>query len=92
MTATIAFAKTFLKEQKNLPPNRREAVTNAILRFLAEPGRAGLNFRPLAGKPGHFIINGAHGDRIILRKDGAMAYTAVDVGPHDNIYRRMNRR
>jgi len=92
VTITVAFAKTFVREHKNLPPHRREAVTNAIVRFMEDPSRAGLNFRPLAGKPGHFIINGAHGDRIILRREKASAYVAVDVGPHDNVYRRITRR
>lgn len=88
---TVEFTKTFLKEHKRLPPNRREAVTNAIIRFIEDPTRKGLDFRPLKGKPGHFIIDGAHGDRVILKRESQSAYIAVDVGPHDNVYRRMKR-
>ena len=92
MTIAIRLANTFFKERKRLPPNRQQAIDNALERFMEDPSRAGLNFRPLVGKAGHFIINGAHGDRIILQRDTATAYTAVAVGPHDNVLRRMNRR
>lgn len=91
MTITVAPSKTFPSGLKKLPPNRRDAAITALTRFMESPGRPGLNFRPLSGKAGYFIINGAHGDRVILRKDSSSAYTAVDVGPHDNVYRRMNR-
>ncbi|MEH3120257.1 MAG: hypothetical protein PGN25_22420 [Methylorubrum populi] len=50
-----------------------------------------LRFRPLAGRVGYFIINPTRGDRIILRKDGDDLYAAVDLGPHDNVYRRWDR-
>lgn len=92
MTTTVGFTNTFLKEHKRLPPDRQKAITSAISRFMEDPSRAGLDFRPLAGKRDHFIIDGAHGDRVILRRESATVFTAVDVGPHNSIYRRMKRR
>ncbi len=50
-----------------------------------------LDFRPLAGAAGYFIIDPHSGDRIILRKNAENDFSAVDVGPHDNLYRRWNR-
>ena len=58
---------------------------------MKEPRLPSLDFRSLAGAPGYYIIDARHGDRIILRGDGEDLYAAVDVGPHDNIYRRWNR-
>ena len=58
---------------------------------MEEPSLPSLRFRPLQKLKGYYIISSVHGDRIILRKDGDNVYSAVDVGPHDNVYRRWNR-
>ena len=92
MTVRATPTKAFIKALKGLPPNRQDAAISALSRFQAEPALPGLKFRPLAGKPGFFIISSVHGDRIILCRDEAEVYSAVEVGPHDNIYRRWNRR
>lgn len=76
---------------KSLPPDRRKAAGRALLKFTEEPGLPSLRFRPLVGRLGYFIINPTRGDRIILRKDGDDLYAAVDLGPHDNVYRRWDR-
>lgn len=64
----------------------------AIDKFIRSPALPSLRFRPLEGVRGYFIINAVHGDRMILRKDRENVYALVDVGPHDNVYRRWNRR
>jgi hypothetical protein len=76
---------------RSLPPDRRKAAGRALLKFTEEPGLPSLRFRPLIGRIGYFIINPTRGDRIILRKDGDDLYAAVDLGPHDNVYRRWDR-
>ncbi len=91
MKVQITIEQTFLNSAKKLPPDRRRAATRTLEKFMEEPKRAGLDFRPLQGAPGHFIIDSIHGDRVILRKDGPALFAAIDVGPHDNIYRRWNR-
>lgn len=92
MTTRVVSTKAFVKALKGLPPNRQEAAIVALTRFQNEPALPGLKFRPLAGKASHFIISSVHGDRIILFKDEVGAFQAVDVGPHDNVYRRWNRK
>ena len=87
----ISVEETFVKAAKKLPPDRSKGARVALVKFQAEPGLPGLRFRSLAGAPGYYIINAAHGDRIILRKDGEDWFAAVDVGPHDNVYKRWNR-
>lgn len=82
----------FRKALRTLPPDRAEGAIAALERFIVDSSRAGLDFRALRRRAGHYIINARHGDRIILRKDGDDLFAAVDVGPHDNIYRRWNRR
>lgn len=69
-----------------------KAALESVAKFIVEPALPRLSFRPLKGHSGHFIINGKHGDRIILRKVEDDLYELVDVGPHDNIYRRLDRR
>lgn len=87
----VTVEKSFNRELKKLPPDRQEAVLKALLKFQTTPNLPSLAFRPLTGAHGYFIINPHRGDRIILRKLGEDSYAAVDVGPHDNVYRRWNR-
>jgi hypothetical protein len=88
----IKVEPAFLKAVKKLPPDRKERVNAALTRFQEAPDRSGLDFRPLKGAPGFFIIDSVHGDRVILRKDAPDLFAAVDAGPHDNVYRRWKRR
>jgi mRNA-degrading endonuclease RelE of RelBE toxin-antitoxin system len=88
----IKIEPAFLKAIRSLPPNRRERANDALIKFQEAPDRPGLDFRPLKNGAGYFIIDSAHGDRIILRKDEPDLFAAVDVGPHDNVYRRWARR
>ena len=92
MKARISPEATYLDAARKLPPDRKKAANAALVKFMSEPALPGLKFRPLESKKGFFIISSAHGDRIILRKDADDLYAAVDVGPHDNVYRRWNRR
>lgn len=92
MKARVAIERSFVKALKGLPPDRREAAIETIEKFMFEPALPRLEFRPLKARPSYFIIDARHGDRVILRKDDEAVYAAVDVGPHDNIYRRWNRR
>lgn len=79
---------TYLRAVKRLPPDRAKAANAALVKFMEAPSLPSLKFRALQGQAGYFIISSAHGDRVILRKDEEDRYAAVDVGPHDNVYRR----
>lgn len=83
---------TFEKALKSLPPHRATAAAKTLLLFTKEPGLPRLRFRALKGLEEYFIINVKHGDRIILNKIDNETYIAVDIGPHDNIYRRWDRK
>lgn len=87
----ITVERTFEQGLKRLPPDRQRAVVRALQKFMTEPALPSLDFRSLVGAPGYYIIDPHKGDRIILRKDAEDLYAVVDVGPHDNIYRRWNR-
>lgn len=82
---------TYHRGLKSLPPDRRKAANAALLKFVTDPGTQSLKFRPLKGRADHFIINPKRGDRIILRKEADDLYAVLDVGPHDNVYRRWDR-
>lgn len=88
----IDFGDRFKKALSGLPPDRKKAAIAAIGKFQSEPAIPSLKFRPLAGKGQHFIINAHHGDRIIMKRIADDHYELLDVGPHDNVYRRMTRR
>lgn len=92
MKARVEVEKSYLQAVKGLPPDRRKSANAALVKFMTEPSLPSLRFRPLEGIKGFFIINCIHGDRIILRKVAEDLFAAVDVGPHDNVYRRWNRR
>ena len=91
MTIRIAVEPGYGRGLKALPPDRRKAANEAILKFQADPSWPSLRFRPLKGRKNHFIINPTRGDRIILRRDAEDLYAVIDVGPHDNVYRRWDR-
>lgn len=91
MTLRIDISERFIKSTGSLPPDRRKAVGASLRKFQVEPRLPSLRFRPLQGAEGYWIISSAHGDRIILRRIDDKAFEAVDVGPHDNVYRRWNR-
>ncbi len=86
----ITVEKSFERAMNKLPPNRKRGAIRALAKFQTEPRLPSLDFRPLAGAVGYFIIDPHGGDRIILRKITHDHYAAVDVGPHD-LYRRWNR-
>lgn len=88
----IAIEDGFKGALRSLPPDRKKAAIKSLTLFIDTPNLPRFRFRPLKGLDGHFIINAKRGDRIILRKTGEDAFAAVDVGPHDNIYRRWDRR
>jgi len=84
----LTVKKRFEDGLQGLPPNRRKSAVRALEKFIEEPRRRSLDFRPLAGVPGFFIIDPQAGDRIILQKIAEDHYSVEDVGPHDNVYRR----
>lgn len=88
----IDFGSRFKKALSGLPPDRKRAAISAIGKFQTEPALPSLKFRPLAGREGHFIISAHHGDRIILKRIAEEHYELMDIGPHDNVYRRMTRK
>ena len=83
--------KTFIKALKKLPPDRSKAAVNSLAKFSEEPSTNSLRFRRLEGTNCFYIINGKHGDRIILRQNSEVHYSAIDVAPHDTIYKKWNR-
>lgn len=92
MKLRVTIEPSFVRALKRLPPDRAKAAAATIERFMLEPALPRLDFRPLKSNPGYFIVDARRGDRLILRKDEEDLYAAVDIGPHDNIYRRWNRR
>ena len=92
MTVDVSLETSFVKALKSLPPHRQKKAVNAIDKFGKTPNLSSLRLRSLENKDGYWLIDAARGDRIVLREDGGDLYAAVDVGPHDNVYRRWNRR
>ncbi len=88
----VTIEPSFVKGLRGLPPHRQEQASKSLILFAEQPDLPRLRFRALKGFPGYFIISANHGDRIILRKDDETTFAAVDVGPHDNVYRRYDRR
>lgn len=91
MTATVDFDEEFWRALTSLPPDRQKRALTALHKFEAAPALPALAFRGLKGAPGYCIIDCARGDRIILQKVSDGHFIAVDVGPHDNVYRRWDR-
>lgn len=84
--------KFFERQLQRLPKDRAKAVVARLDRFSKNPDLPSLKLRPMKGLEGGWIINARHGDRIVLEKLNENKYLLADVGPHDNVYRRVNRR
>ncbi len=91
MTCKLTVEPSFIKGLKSLPPDRARAAAKSLELFMESQALPRFRYRPLQGIAGYFIINAKGGDRIILKKHAVDDYSAVDVGPHDNIYRKWNR-
>lgn len=85
---------TFVEAFEKLPKHRRKAVKKALVLFMENPKIPSLRFRKFKSLEGIFLINGQHGDRIILKKSesGSEEFIAADVGLHDNVLREWNRK
>ena len=84
-------AETFEEAIQSLSKEQRQKAWDALMKFSKAPQRPGLNWRRLRGAPGHWVINFGSGYRIVLRQDDEETFAAIDVGPHDDLYRRWNR-
>jgi mRNA-degrading endonuclease RelE of RelBE toxin-antitoxin system len=76
---------------KNLSSDLRKRADRALEKFLENPQRKGLRFERLVGWPDYFSIRVSRSYRILLRRehdDDGELFAAVDVGSHDDVYRR----
>ena len=87
----VTVEESFVAALKKLPPDRAKAARNGLVKFANAPNLPHLTFRALEGREGYFIIDPRRGDRIILRREADDHYVTVDVGPHDDVYRRWDR-
>ncbi|KZK83019.1 hypothetical protein PsAD13_03221 [Pseudovibrio sp. Ad13] len=92
MSVELALTPLFIKRIKKLPPDRQKGVKNKLRLFMGNPQTNSLRFRVLEPFSDIFIINGKAGDRIILKRVTENEYEVLDVGVHDTVYRRWNRR
>ncbi|BCM85847.1 hypothetical protein mvi_43080 [Methylobacterium indicum] len=69
-------------------PGQGRVPCNRMIRFQRDPQEPQLRLRPLRCAPGHYLIDSARYDRIVLRTDlidGEAVYTAIDCGGHEII-------
>jgi hypothetical protein len=86
----IKITPRFDKARSRLDSVVADAVDRALVNLMERPELRGLNFEPLAGRPGFFTIRANLNFRILLRKmDDAEGtnYAVEDVDKHD-IYKR----
>ena len=85
MTFRVTIEQSFRDGAAKLPPDRRKAVNDTLVKFMQEPKLPSLRFRRLRGTPNYWLINSRHGDRVVLRKDEEDLFAAVDAGLHDDM-------
>lgn len=91
MSIELVLSPTFIAHIKKLPPDRQKGIKSKLRLFRQNPEGNSLRYRPLEPFNDLYIINGKGGDRIILKRINEAKYEVLDVGPHDNVYRRYNR-
>lgn len=90
----IQFSETFKRAFKGLPKDRQKRIERAVRNFVDDPHQPGLRFHKLP-ELNVWSISSNRKDRIALEPvAGAEEETwlLLDVGAHDAIYRRLNRR
>ena len=84
----------FERALRRLAPSIRKRAKDALVKFIEDHTRPGLNFERLSGWSDCYTIRINRNFRILLRReedgddDEGPLYAAVDAGPHDLIYRR----
>ena len=92
MTVRVTVEERFTLALKSLPHDRQKGAIRALAKFATTPNLPGLKLHILRNARNCWIIYvNDKGDRIILRKLADDHYVALDVGPHDNVYRRWDR-
>jgi mRNA-degrading endonuclease RelE of RelBE toxin-antitoxin system len=89
----LEFTPKFNKALKRLPKDRANRIKTALKRFIEAPERTGIRLHKLEAIDAYSLS--ARKDRIIMEKlenDGQETWRLLDVGAHDNVYRRANRR
>lgn len=90
----LEFSTTFDKALKRLPKDRVKRIQTMLQRFIANPNLPSLRLHKLEGLD-VYSISSSRKDRVILEKtidNKVTVWTLLDVGPHDQVYRRTNRR
>lgn len=89
----LDFSDQFKAALKKLPPDRQKKAANALKTFLENPDHPSLHrHRFQSGMNLWTIRSGGRGDRIILEHIADDVFEVLDIGAHDKVYRRMNRR
>jgi len=85
----VYFNKAYSKRFGKLNKRDREAVKEAILKFMDDPFADDLRNHPLKGKYlGYRSIDAGFDLRVIFREeDGYIVVVFVDVGSHSQLYR-----
>lgn len=89
----LDFSDQFVAALKKLPPDRQRKAVNALKAFSENPDHPSLHkHRFRSGDNLWTIWSGGRGDRIILEYIADDVFAVLDIGAHETVYRRMNRR
>lgn len=82
----------FVRAFKKLTKQQAKQTEKAITLLMTNPEINSLHFRQLKGSAVYWIANINKGDRMILAKLEDDLFELLDIGEHDAIYRKWNRR
>ena len=91
-TPSVTWSLDFMSAMQDLDPVDSQRAIGALERLAHDPKHPSLHMEKLNGKAQEFkSIRASQSVRIVLVQEGN-AYFAVDVGQHDEVYRRAERR
>lgn len=83
-----SYEERFILAVMAVSKERALAAQDAFVKFAETPAEEALALQPIQGMADHFYIVTRHDDYLVIRRDPAEVYTAIDVGPYSLIHER----
>ena len=88
--ARLELTEKFIRSLKRLPKSRQKRVQKALIKLKSDQIDKGLRLHKLENTD-HYSISAGMYDRVIILKIDQETWRLIDVGSHDDVYRRLNR-
>ncbi|SNY93442.1 mRNA-degrading endonuclease RelE, toxin component of the RelBE toxin-antitoxin system [Cohaesibacter sp. ES.047] len=91
MTCEIEYTEQFVSAFKKLSQQQQKRLTETVKKLSTDPDHPGLRRHKFKGLRDCWTIRSGRSDRLVILQIHQTRFRLLDVGPHDAVYRRLNR-